>query len=85
MEKIINRRKLTGKTYRWYPAFTWSKGEYNKKSGDRFEIATSSSERNKANNIYDFAGNMWEWTTETIVYNLVYRIKKLYARFFVCK
>ena len=55
----------TGKTIRWYPAFTWSKGEYNKKSGDRFEIATGSSERNKANNIYDFAGNMWEWTTET--------------------
>ena len=50
---------------RWYPAFTWSKGEYNKKNGEKFEIATGSSERNKANNIYDFAGNMWEWTTET--------------------
>ena len=55
----------TGKASRWYPAFTWSKGEYNKKSGDRFEIATGSSERNKANNIYDFAGNMAEFTTET--------------------
>ena len=55
----------TGKVYRLYPAFTWSKGNYNKKNGDRFEIATGSLERNKANNIYDFAGNMWEWTTET--------------------
>ncbi len=39
----------TGKTWRWYPAFTWSKGEYNKKNGDRFEIATGSSEYNKKN------------------------------------
>ena len=53
-------------TWRWYPAYTWSKGSYGKKNGgDRFEIATGSSERNKANNIYDFAGNMWELTTET--------------------
>ena len=30
-----------------------------------YELATGISERNKAKNIYDFAGNMWEWTTET--------------------
>ena len=48
-----------------YPAYTWNNGIYEKKNEDRFEIATGSSERNKANNIYDFAGNMWEWTTET--------------------
>ncbi len=29
-----------------------------------YELATGISEKNKANNIYDFAGNMWEWTTE---------------------
>ncbi len=52
-------------TWRLYPAYTWSKGTYSKKNGDRFEIATGSIERNKANNIYDFAGNMSEWTTET--------------------
>ena len=56
---------IIGKVNRWYPAYKWSKGTYNKKDGDRFEIPTGSSERNKANNIYDFAGNMWEWTTET--------------------
>ena len=58
-------RQDSTNTWRWYPAYTWSKGTYNKKSGDRFEISTGSSERNKANNIYDFAGNMWECTTET--------------------
>ena len=29
-----------------------------------YEIATGSSEYTKKNNIYDLAGNMWEWTTE---------------------
>lgn len=33
-------------------------------SGEMTEIPTGSTERNFANNIYDFAGNMWEWTTE---------------------
>ena len=28
------------------------------------EIATGSAEETKINNIYDMAGNMWEWTTE---------------------
>ena len=31
---------------------------------DIYELATGISERNKAKNIYDFAGNMWEYTTE---------------------
>ena len=31
----------------------------------RIEIATGSSENTRTNNIYDLAGNMWEWTTET--------------------
>ena len=29
-----------------------------------YEIATGSSDYTKVNNIYDMAGNMWEWTTE---------------------
>ena len=31
---------------------------------NRIELATGSSEDFKAYNIYDMAGNMWEWTTE---------------------
>ena len=26
-------------------------------------------DRNKAKNIYDFAGNVWEWTTETEIHD----------------
>ena len=29
------------------------------------ELATGASEKTKVRNIYDMAGNMWEWTTET--------------------
>ena len=32
-------------------------------------IPTGSTERNKANNIYDLAGNVWEWTQESAGYN----------------
>ncbi len=32
---------------------------------DLIEIATGSSENTKTNNIYDLAGNLWEWTTES--------------------
>ena len=31
----------------------------------KIEIATGSSDNTRTNNIYDLAGNMWEWTTET--------------------
>ena len=31
----------------------------------RIEIATGSSDDTRTNNIYDLAGNMWEWITET--------------------
>ncbi len=34
------------------------------KRGVGYELATGITERNKAKNIYDFAGNMWEMTTE---------------------
>ena len=32
---------------------------------EKIEIATGSSDETRTNNIYDLAGNMWEWTTET--------------------
>lgn len=37
--------------------------------GKYVEIATGSYEETKVNNIYDMAGNVWEWTTETTTKN----------------
>ena len=36
-----------------------------------YEIATGASDYTKVNNIYDMAGNMWEWTTEERGYKYV--------------
>ena len=36
---------------------------------ERTEIATGASETTKTKNIYDLAGNMWEWTTEIREHN----------------
>ena len=36
---------------------------------DWLEIGTGTSEKTKVKNIYDMAGNMWEWTTETGEHN----------------
>ena len=53
----------------WTSAKTYNKGQVTgapKNSGDNMlELATGASEDFKAYNIYDIAGNMWEWTTET--------------------
>ena len=56
---------------KWTIANNYSKGEYVKKVDERLEIATGILENSKANNIYDFAGNVYEWTTEeeTNIYN----------------
>ena len=49
---------------------TYSNGEYsieareNTGEVDWLEIGTGTSEKTKVKNIYDMAGNMWEWTTE---------------------
>lgn len=50
---------------RWFPAYVYHRGIFNKEVDERIEIATGILEKNKSRNIYDFAGNMWEWTTET--------------------
>ena len=57
---------LDGVGWRYFPAYVYNKGTYEKNydSKERLEIATGTSERNKKKNIYDLAGNMWEWTTE---------------------
>ena len=49
--------------YHYNDDYTFEKGN---KDGIRTvcEIATGSSDYTKVNNIYDMAGNMWEWTTE---------------------
>ncbi len=44
-----------GKTYKY--ATNKNKQTYN------MILSTGATERNKANNIYDFAGNIWEWTS----------------------
>ena len=54
---------------RWIPALVYKNGTYTKGS-ENTEVATGvtvegDSKRNSACNIYDMAGNMWEWTTET--------------------
>ena len=55
--------------WRWFPAYVYNKGTYNKTENGQTEVATGITttipKRNSACNIYDMAGNMWEWTTET--------------------
>ena len=55
--------------WRWFPAYVYNYGSYTKGS-EYTEVATGVNvegdpTRNSACNIYDMAGNMWEWTTET--------------------
>ena len=53
----------TGPSKYEFAASTYDETNYN--YDIRKELATGSAEETKINNIYDMAGNMWEWTTET--------------------
>ena len=53
----------------WNIANNYNKREHIMETDETTETATGVSERNKANNIYDFAGNIWEWTTEVGTHN----------------
>ena len=44
-----------------------------------YEIATGSVENTKKNNIYDLAGNMWEWTTEEKDYKTNENVSETFA------
>ena len=48
--------------FTYYTNVAGSTGSKTQNSGK--SIPTGSTERNKANNIYDMAGNQWEWTLE---------------------
>ncbi len=52
----------------WTFADKYEKGQVTEapkgKENNRLELSTGASDDFKAYNIYDFAGNMWEWTTE---------------------
>ena len=53
---------------KWIYAKSYSKGlipNEARTGNNRLELATGASDDFKAYNIYDMAGNMWEWTTET--------------------
>ena len=45
-----------------------------KENGNNFRIPTGNSEYTKANNIYDLAGNVWDWTLET--YSVDFRVDR---------
>ena len=53
---------------RLFPAYQYNYGMCIK-AEELLETATGVSDRNKAQNIFDFAGNMWEWTIEEGNYN----------------
>ena len=66
-------KNANDKTDKWFPAYIYNYGTY-PKGNERTEVETGVTvegdpKRNSACNIYDMAGNMWEWTTETGKYD----------------
>ena len=67
----INRGK-----YAEYPNGTFQDvdNEYSKEKSTNILLTTGATERNSSKNIYDVAGNLYEWTTESYYsFNRVYR------------
>ena len=57
--------------------------EYSKEKSTSILLTTGATERNSSKNIYDVAGNCWEWTTESFSSDLrVYRGRRLRRRWF---
>ena len=56
---------LESKEYNITNSSTWGNYSNNTVAGHGTKQDTGFSEKWKANNIYDFAGNCWEWTQET--------------------
>ena len=57
--------------------------EYSKEKSKSILLTTGSTERNSSKNIYDVAGNCWEWTTESYSSSIrVYRGRLLRRRWF---
>ena len=67
-------------TDKWTIATNYQKrqvtGAPDTSTGKRLELATGSSEDFKAYNVYDIAGNMWEWTTETANKDSGYAVRR---------
>ena len=83
----ITRGKYAEYANRTLGSFTPVDGTYTKKlysvSKKYILLTTGASERNSAKNIYDVAGNCWEWTTESYSsLNRVYRGRRLQLRCF---
>ena len=72
-EKIIDDSTSWGNYYNATFTYTNSSGSIvTKYPGSRISIPTGSAEYTKVNNIYDLAGNVWDWTMDA--YNTSYRV-----------
>ena len=66
MKRYITHKDSEGFTY--YTNVAGSTGSKTQNSSKM--TPTGATERNKANNIYDMAGNVWEWTMESYSTNV---------------